>query len=910
MLAISVMFCAVAVGRGETLAEGERLAGELNCVACHGASAVVKARLDSKQAPVLGANGVKLTPQWLRAYLRDPQGAQPGTSMPDSLHGFAPGEKEAAVEALTHFLVSLQGATVPQAVEYDAAVVSRGGELYHSVGCVACHAPQAFPGHAPDDERSRQALATLRQGTAPLGDLAAKTTVPQLAAFLQNPLATRPSGRMPSSNLSDTEATAVAMYLQRDQKPAGTTASVPGLRYDYYEEALTSLPRFERLHAVAEGIASQINLSATKREDNVALRFQGNIVLPADGEYTFFVVSDDGARLMIDDKPVLENDGVHSATEGKGSIVLTRGEHALKVIYFNGTGERALNAYWQGPGFARQEIPAAVLTHAAMPILPTGTDPSFALDPTKVARGRELFASLSCGSCHGGIEPSTGAKGKALAELDPQKTDGCIAEQAASDRPQFSLTTAQRAAVQEMLSSAATLSEPLTTAERVTHTMAALNCYACHARDGRGGPEGVRRDYFTTTAGEADLGDEGRFPPALSGVGAKLRPTALEAIFWKAAVARPYMATRMPQFGRENMEGLVAEFGSVDDPDPVVSSTEPPDFPNSAAAGHKLVGTGGLGCIACHNFADHHALGVPAIDMTLMNERLKPSWFHRYLIDPQALRPGTRMPSFWPDNKASNREVLGGDTDKQIAALRLYLSRAKEAELPDGLIPAKMELVARKEAVIYRNFIAGVSPRAIGVGYPEKANLAFDADQGYLALLWQGGFIDASRHRTGRAQGFQPPLGGNVVEWTPGAPFARLARPDAPWPEATGKAAGFRFRGYRLDEKQRPTFLYDYGDLAVEDAPLAIPGEIDAGFRRTLRVQTRNGAGQIYFRAAASESIEPKSADTFVVNKKVTVKLAGGGQAVVRRQGDKDELLVPVQAAPDGAATLEETLTW
>ena len=70
----------------------------------------------------------------------------------------------------------------------------------------------------------------------------------------------------------------------------------------------------------------------------MALRFQGNIVVPVDGEYTFAVVSDDGARLMIDDKPVLDNDGTHAATEGKGSVVLTRGEHARTVVYFNETG--------------------------------------------------------------------------------------------------------------------------------------------------------------------------------------------------------------------------------------------------------------------------------------------------------------------------------------------------------------------------------------------------------------------------------------------------------------------------------------------------------------------------------------------------------------------------------------------
>ena len=65
--------------------------------------------------------------------------------------------------------------------------------------------------------------------------------------------------------------------------------------------------------------------------------------------------------------------------------------------------------------------------------------------------------------------------------------------------------------------------------------------------------------------------------------------------------------------------------------------------------------------------------------------------------------------------------------------------------------------------------------RAIGVGYPEKANLAFDANDVRLAMIWQGAFIDAARHRTGRGVGFEKPLGGNVVKLPAGPEFAHLS---------------------------------------------------------------------------------------------------------------------------------------
>ena len=58
---------------------------------------------------------------------------------------------------------------------------------------------------------------------------------------------------------------------------------------------------------------------------------------------------------------------------------------------------------------------------------------------------------------------------------------------------------------------------------------------------------------------------------------------------------------------------------------------------------------------------------------------------------------------------------------------RYNLADGSKAEVPTGLVRGRQELVPSGEPLIYRNFIAGAGPRAIGVGYPEKANLAFDA---------------------------------------------------------------------------------------------------------------------------------------------------------------------------------------
>src|SRR5205814_9236950 len=146
--------------------------------------------------------------------------------------------------------------------------------------------------------------------------------------------------------------------------------------------------------------------------------------------------------------------------------------------------------------------------------------------------------------------------------------------------------------------------------------------------------------------------------------------------------ARPYMATRMPQFGAANVGKLVEAFEKADSSPLTLALSPGAGEGNSLDAkyGRNLVGTGGFACISCHTFASYKSLGIPAMDLTLMTKRLKKDWFHRYVLDPQALRPGTRMPSFFPEGKSTRQDILSGNTERQINAIWAYLSRGKDAD--------------------------------------------------------------------------------------------------------------------------------------------------------------------------------------------------------------------------------------
>ncbi len=894
---------------------GEILMAEMNCTACHQASPEIGRRLAPRTSPLLG--DLRLTPEWVRDFLADPQKAKPGTLMPDMLHRVPAEQKARVIEELTHFLVKSQRGLPSTDIGASPAKIESGKLLYHTVGCVQCHAPFEPLKGATLDEAAKAEFARLQEQSVPLAgpSIAQKYTVGELAAFLRDPLKTRPAGRMPSLKLNAAEAEAIAMYLLRDQVPAGKPMTLAGLHFEYYEKDLPELPEFDRLAPTTTGITDVPSLKQAKRKGSFALRWKGNLLVPRDGRYKFYLSTDDGSRLYLGDKLILDNGGIHPAQERVAELDLKAGAQTFALTYFDGGGQTAFDLKWRGPGIEKGPIDAKYFSHDGQPLVPVAYDTSFKVDDAKAENGALHFGTYQCASCHAGPKPSAPAIAlptalKPFVRLRPRQPIGCLSPVPPERAAKFDLTDRQRTVIVSGLQNQAVLSAPLTPDQQIKRTMTTLNCYACHQRDKRGGVDGLRRDYLTSV-GEADLGDEGRIPPHLHHVGAKLQQTWIRSVLFEGAAVRPYMATRMPQFGKANVDHLVDMFEQADAlPDAREQLNNYTDGAGTLANKHgrKLVGTnGGLSCIACHNFAGNKSLGVPALDLATSGQRLKWDWFRRYLLDPQSLRPGTRMPAFWPGGVATNKAILNGDTEQQIASIWLYLARKNFTDLPDGLVQGKMEIVPGQEAVIYRNFIEGGGPRAIGVGYPEKANLCFDANELRISMIWQGPFIDASRHQTGRGAGFEKPLGTNVYKLPKSPAFAVLASESTPWPDEKPLTAGAPFRGYRLDEKQRPTFHYESAGFDIEDYPIAIPGEVDASFHRTLTVKGSAPAeGKLYFRAAAGKISEEK--DAFLVDDKLRLKLPGAA-AILRGEGTKTELLVPVEFT-DGKATIVEELVW
>ncbi|MGA5299813.1 family 16 glycoside hydrolase [Nucisporomicrobium flavum] len=85
-------------------------------------------------------------------------------------------------------------------------------------------------------------------------------------------------------------------------------------------------------------------------QDNFVAHVLGNLTVPADGTYTLRLASDDGSRLAIDGKPVVDNDGLHGVESKEGTVELGAGPHALFVEFFEAGGGQQLTLSWRPPG--------------------------------------------------------------------------------------------------------------------------------------------------------------------------------------------------------------------------------------------------------------------------------------------------------------------------------------------------------------------------------------------------------------------------------------------------------------------------------------------------------------------------------------------------------------------------------
>jgi mono/diheme cytochrome c family protein len=725
------------------------------------------------------------------AWLRDPRKLEEHAVMPRLFSEGATADAE--IYAVATYLSSL-GGPVQGTIEGGnpnerRASAARGERLFNTVGCVVCHG----------QESKVYSLGA---------HLGAKTTLPQLSRFLQNPLETHPAGRMPNMRLNGQEANDLARFLLQDPRPLGG-ARVPDRR-----EA-------NALHARLE-----------ERPDRRA---------------AFEKIADADAWKQL---------------------------------------------------------------------------------------GEQLSLAKRCDACHriepqGRASPRRDAAAFKAIRQPAALARGCLADDPSpASVPRFNLNGEDRKAIRSYLASVPDGPRPHAPIHETSATLQRFQCQACHQRYGQGGLDPVLVEQLRKF--ESAENAEAVSPPPLTGTGGKLTKSWLQRVLSEGGQARPWMGLRMPQFGAANLAhlpaGLQASEG-IDDALPLgdhLTSFVPSPTEADVEAGRKLVGKKAFGCIGCHDIAGVPSSGTRGPDLAAMNQRVRYDWYRRWLVQPQRMQPGTRMPTVFNEGRSLLDDVLQGDAGKQADAMWTYLSLGPTLPLPEGLEPPKgLVLAAKDRPVLLRTFMPDAGSRAIAVGFPKQVSVAYDAAQCRLAYAWSGNFLDASPTWNDRGGNPAKVLGARFWEARRVFPWFFLPQdetPDVPRqaadpafgagpPEGRAYAGPWKlsFEGYRArPSTHEPTFLTqvslaDGSTALIEETVTPRRSTAGVGVQRefALKASTTNSAWLLLGEASRPKFLT--QGGTVLSLPADAAEAPGSAYAVVLDGTGGRPNLTVINSAPDGA---------
>ena len=138
----------------------------------------------------------------------------------------------------------------------------------------------------------------------------------------------------------------------------------PGVKYKYREGPGVKCARFQDDAPVLEtGVLKTFNVDAVKDDRRFGYNFEGYLKVPETGVYTFWLESNDGSVLYLNDKLIIDNDGGHRSQTLDSKIGLKKGWHPIKLDYDQQGLAKSLSLHWEGPGLEKQEVSADVLFH-------------------------------------------------------------------------------------------------------------------------------------------------------------------------------------------------------------------------------------------------------------------------------------------------------------------------------------------------------------------------------------------------------------------------------------------------------------------------------------------------------------------------------------------------------------------
>ena len=210
------------------------------------------------------------------------------------------------------------------------------------------------------------------------------------------------------------------------------------------------------------------------------------------------------------------------------------------------------------------------------------------------------------------------------------------------------------------------------------HALIESGCVQCHQRGEHLGIKPVLVEYAAdSTELKTEIG--ALVAPSLNSVGDKLETQQLQkAIGGDFESKRSWLKIQMPRFRfQKSQVQQIQEYLQESDLVPQVQDEAPQERADAAlaSAGSRLVTSDGFGCTSCHKIGDVTPAKAPlhqlGSDLSDLGQRVRPSWFRRWLHNPARINPRSEMPSVQHPVDG----VLDGSLEEQIAAVWHVLNR-------------------------------------------------------------------------------------------------------------------------------------------------------------------------------------------------------------------------------------------
>ena len=632
---------------GEKLTLGLALIERAGCYGCHN---IKKYEERKPVGPSLTKVASKIEDEnWTRNWIKNPTDFRHNTWMPkfygllNNRHADERNDQE--VHAIAHYLYQnsseFEMAEVP--VRGDAET---GETLFNSLGCMGCHqiSPESsiestdFSSNDTDAQKKAKIEAhrnTMRVEQGPnLIGTGVKTSPKWVYNWLKDPTQYNPDTRMPNLRLTDKEAADLTSYLVT-------------LRQTFKKTNVGSLNK-EILSTITEefleGSRSEAAVKAEIKEmsSDQMLAFTGQKLISHYGCYGCHNIP--GFETQ---KPV-------------GVDLTYHGSKMTKKLDFGSVQEAVYDQHGH--------IKPKSLKH---------------LSHTNHSWFRQKLLNPRIWDTNAIVDSNT----EKIANLDDAKVVQLKKFTEKTRMPNFGFSDLEVEAIvtallgfvnEEALSSKIIPRTPENVYVEQGQSLAReYNCTGCHLLEDKGGSIKPSVTNWLVHFEGRDQNDaqavtNSYSPPNLIGEGQKVQTDWLYSFFRAPMPIRPWLKVRMPTFNftEEQVNALVRYFSYLDQQDfPFVDDLKP-KFTTEEYTNAKNLLEQEFQCIKCHIKGNQMPGGSPANwapNLAMAKQRLKPDWIVKWLLDPQKLLPGTKMPSYF--DPAS----LTAEEQDQIHALRDYI---------------------------------------------------------------------------------------------------------------------------------------------------------------------------------------------------------------------------------------------